>query len=126
MAGDYGNGGDLVPDNGDMGPQDEQGGYCIEIYVGADNQVNGVKVEQKMMMEGGEMETETKMPVQSIDEALSMAKGIYESGGQMHGGDMGQMQGQGSAEQSQMKGYGRGSFANQQGVPVRKVFTDTM
>lgn len=119
MAGDYGNGGDLTPDN----EQGEEGGYCIEIYVGPDNQVKGVKVEQKMMEGGTEMEMEAKMPAGSIDEALSAAKGIYESGGKMDG----QMR-QESAQDATMRGYGRGSFANQQGggMGVRKVFSEGM
>lgn len=119
MEGDYGNGGEMAQDNG----QKEEGGYCIEIYVGADNQVKGVKVEQKMMEGGAEMEVEAKMPAKSIDEALSAAKGIYESGGKMDG----QMS-QESAQDATMRGYGRGSFANQQGggMGVRKVFSEDM
>ena len=96
----------------------EEDGYCIEIYVGADNQVKAVKVEQKSM---GDVEIEAKMGVGSIDEALSAAKGIYEAGGQLQG-----QPGQESAEESQLRGYGKGSFANQRGLPVNKVFSDTM
>lgn len=108
--------------NGDD-DQHEEGGYCIEIYVGADNQVKGVKVEQKSMQGDASIEMEASMPAQSIDEALSAAQGIYEAGGKIDG-----TMSQESAEDSTMRGYGRGSFANQQGggMGVRKVFKEGM
>jgi hypothetical protein len=57
----------------------EQRGYCIEIYVGPDNQVQSISVQRK---DGEEQEGHgSGQPVSSIDEALQAARQLYEQGG---------------------------------------------
>lgn len=134
MAGDYGNGGDLVPDNEGK----EEGGYCIKIYVGADNQVKGVAVKREHEMpmggeEGGqagaagapeqeaEMEMMTKVPVDSIEGALALVQQAYESQGQLPTGGEGMERGDAMADM--MQGYGKGGLRGQsEGMGIKKVF----
>jgi len=59
---------------------DQEGGYCIEIYVGPGNRVMSVGVEQKPA-DGFDAQG-TGHDVQDIKQALDMAMQIYQSGGQ--------------------------------------------
>lgn len=58
----------------------ETGGYCIEIYVGADGAIS-VATESKAEEQGEGGENEGRTPVSSIKEALTMALDIYKSNG---------------------------------------------
>lgn len=123
MNDEYANGAGM----GDMQGVHEEGGYCIEIYVGADNQVKGVKVEQKGMQDGAEMEVEAKMPASSIEEALQVAQSIYQSGGKMEAGMMEGAMAARAQEQEDAdldEGYGRGNIRGPGRMPVRKVFSN--
>lgn len=111
--------------NGDGMHGKEPGGYCIEIYVGADNQVKAVKVEQKAMQGDAEMEVEAKMPVASIDEAIQAAQAIYEAQGKLDPQMMqGAMAARAEAQENDemMEGYGRGNIRGNGRMPVGKVF----
>lgn len=135
MAGEYGDGGDLVPDNEGK----EEGGYCIKIYVGADNQVKSVAVKSESELpeqdaqggqagaagapaEGGEVEMMTRVPVDSIEGALALAQQAYDAQGQLPTDGAGGMQ-QGDAMADMMQGYGKGGLRGQnEGMGIRKVF----
>lgn len=105
-----------------------QGGYCIEIYVGPDNQVQSVKAERKPapppMGDDKEFASspDQEQSVGSIDDALEMARQIYEDGGQSA-----QPSGEDQEHADLMEGYGKGSYRAQRGgLPVRKVFRGDM
>lgn len=132
----------MQPNDGSMG-QDQQGGYCIEIYIGANGQPTSVNVEtmddegaeeQGSGMQGmdqGDMdgqgagESDKGVPVGSLEEAMSMVKQIVQNQGSMPDGSGGQDDG--SAEDQMMQGYGKGGVgARRSGLPVRKVFSGGM
>lgn len=118
MAGDYGDGGDLVPDNAE-----QQGGYCIEIYVGPDNKVQSVSVEQKSQEdaeegEGGDEGQEMGVQVSDIRQALDVAMQIHKNNGSLDGA---QPTGASEQEDSDLaEGYGNGNIRG--AMPIRKVF----
>lgn len=93
-----------------------QGGYCIEIYVGPDNQVQSVGVEMKPA-EGFNAQG-TGRDVTDIEQALGMAMEIYQSGGQM---DEPGAQPEESPEDAMMRGY-NGPSGQRRGMGVNKVF----
>lgn len=114
-------------------PQEQgQGGYCIEIYVGADGRPQSVNVET-MDEDMGEdqhggpdgmpdmaQSEEKGVPVASLEDAMSMVKQIVQNQGQMPPD-------QGTAEDQMMQGYGKGGVgAKRGGLPVRKVFSEGM
>lgn len=122
--------------NGDMQQPEgqEQGGYCIEIYVGADGKPQSVNVEQKgpedveegmppapPMLEGEPPHEGGKgVPVTSMEEAMSIVQQIVQNQGSMP-------EDQGSPEDQMMQGYGKGGVgAKRGGLPVRKVFSGGM
>lgn len=107
---------DMYEDNDAPEQKEPQGGYCIKIYVGADNQVQSVAVKQKEAEEAGESQ-DRGQPVQSIEEAMQAAMRIYQAGGDM--------QGQESPEDAAMRGYA-GPSGMRKGVGLRKVFSEGM
>lgn len=123
MAGDYGNEGDLVPDNMQQDQSEGEGGYCIEIYVGPDNQVQSVSVEQKDAEEAAEKaQSEDGMQVGDIKQALSLVMQIHKNSGQLPDTG-GEMPDEGQQEQDElMQGYGNGNIRGTGGMPMRKVF----
>ena len=69
----------------EAGAEQEQGGYCIEIHIGADGQISiGVETEAEEDAEheatGQEPE---RTPVKGIREAMEVVLDIFKSGGQM-------------------------------------------
>lgn len=94
----------------------EQGGYCIEIYVGPDNQVQSVGVEMKPA-EGFNAQG-TGRDVDHIEDALAMVMQIYEAGGQV--GEPG-AQPEESPEDAMMRGY-NGPSGQRRGMGVNKIF----
>ena len=122
------------PMGGNMPPEQGQGGYCIEIYVGADGQPQSVNVEQKgmdedegMMPAHGEGHDEGKgVPVTSMDEAMAIVQQIVEKQGAMPEG--GKPPHDPEQEMRELQsGYGKGSYAAQQrGMPLGKVFQGDM
>lgn len=122
MAEGYDGDGSISPDNMQQMDEQEQGGYCIEIYVSADNQVQSVSVEQKDAEEAAEKEqSEDGMQVGDIKQALSLAMQIHQNKGQLPEGA--QVQDDGQQEQDDlMEGYGNGNIRGNGSMPVRKVF----
>lgn len=131
---------DMEASGADMGQeQQSQGGYCIEIYVGADGKPTSVNVEsmdeENAEEQGGDMQgqggdfgdmdgegqdDDKGVPVSSFEDAMSMIKEIIQNQGQMP-------QDQGSADDQVMQGYGKGSITSQRGgLPMRKVFSGGM
>lgn len=127
----------------DGGQMDQsQGGYCIEIYVGADGKPTSVNVEtmdeesaedqggMQAMQGDAEEQQEPQggdkgVPVASMEEAMSMVHQIIQNQGQMpQDGAQGD---QGNAMDEIMQGYGKGGIAARHGgLPVRKVFSGGM
>jgi hypothetical protein len=123
----------------DMSGDEEEGGYCIKIYVDANNQAKSVCIEMEngeeegieeegQMGAAGEAEgedeesEETKIPVNSFEQAMHLAMQAYKNNGQLPmQGDQGMDQG--SAMDDMMQGYGSGSLRSQQrGMGIGKVF----
>jgi hypothetical protein len=126
--------------SGGMEQQDsQQGGYCIEIYVGADGRPTSVNVEtmddENSEEQGGDIQgqmgadqgdmgegqdDDKGVPVASLEDAMSMVKQIIQNQGQMPPD-------QGTAQDQMMQGYGQGGIgAKRGGLPVRKVFSGGM
>jgi len=130
----------MEPNDGAM-DQGPQGGYCIEIYVGADGKPMSVNVEA-MDEEMGEEQhggpagmpdmtkTEDKgVPVKSMEEALAMVQQIVQNqGGKPGGGKPPPPPHDPEQEHAElMEGYGKGSYAaQQQGMPIDRVFKGRM
>lgn len=122
---------------GDNPDAASQGGYCIEIYVGADGKPTSVNVESQdeegtedqgmQNAMGGAQDDQNEpqggdkgVPVASMQEAMSMIHEIIRNQGQMP-------QDQGTPQDQMMQGYGKGSITSQRGgLPVRKVFSGGM
>ena len=118
----------------DMGQEQGQGGYCIEIYVGADGRPQSVNVEQKgadedmpPMPDAPPPPHEEKgVPVKSMEEAMQIVQQIVQNqGGMPEGGKPPHDPKQEHDEL--MEGYGKGSYAaQQQGMPINRVFKGNM
>ncbi len=94
--------------------EQESTGYCIEIYVGPDNQVQSVGVSREPKQHD---DSALQLGNTSIEQSLLLVRDIIEAGGELPtDGGMAQ---QDMADA--LEGYGRGGL---RGVPVQNVLRD--